>query len=108
MAEQPIRPIVTADNTVPLDRYHDRESFDCGGPPLNDFFVKRALNSMLGTTFVLVSELGSQEIIAYFTTFPSIRRQDSGNPDLTAVVRLEYLGVDRKYQHLGLGSDLLA
>ncbi len=93
----------------PIALHHDRESFDCGSIPLNDFLQKRALNSMLGSTYVLVSHAGSPEIIAYFTWAPDAIAylKDNAGSILSGSVKLEYLAVNKKFQGSGIGTDLL-
>ncbi len=100
---------VSAYTIVPLNRSHDRKSFDCGKPPLNDFLVNKAVNSVLGSTYVLVSDPESFEIIAYFTLAPDIISllNNQSNKSLAGVIKLEYLAVDLKYKSTGVGTDLL-
>ena len=52
---------------VPIGPEHDKKSFDCGKRGLNGFLQNRALSGMSGNTYVLVPELTSKEIIAFFT-----------------------------------------
>lgn len=109
MAEHLNRSKVTASTIVPLNKIHDRKSFDCGKPPLNDFLVNRALNSPLGSTYVLVSDPESSEIIAYLTLAPDIISilNNQSTKSLAGVIKLEYLAVDLKYKSTGIGTDLL-
>jgi GNAT superfamily N-acetyltransferase len=100
--------MVTADNIVPLAQYHDRKSFDCGEPPLNDFLVKRALTSLLGSTYVLVGDPNSPEIVAYFTIHPNVICTNDSRPSSAGAVKIEYMAVETKHQRCGLGTELLA
>lgn len=110
MNEQPSAPQFDGNLIVPINKHHDRKSFDCGKPELNDFLVKRSLSSLVGSTYVLVAEIDSPTIIAFFTIAPdviNIINGRTGKP-LASLVKLEYLAVDKKYQRRQIGEDLLA
>ena len=96
---------------VRIELSHDRKSFDCGNPALNDFLLKRGVSLYAGSTYVLVPDLDSPEIIAYFTIAPDPKEVLAGqydvNPLLTRLVELRYLAVDKQYQRQGIGEDLL-
>ncbi len=82
---------------VALTESHNRKSFNCGRPALNDFLIKRALSPYF-RTYVVVPERTSSEIIAFFTISPDpteiIRGDYKAGGLLTRLVKLEYLAVD--------------
>src|SRR5580658_8958105 len=53
-----------------LQAHHDRKSFDCGKPPLNEFLQKQARQNAdrnVGVTYVVVPDAGSSHILGYYT-----------------------------------------
>jgi GNAT superfamily N-acetyltransferase len=101
----------------PISKKHDRGSFDCGEPALNEFLQRHARQSHdLGgsKTFLAISDdrktiLGfyslSPASIEYART-PEILRRALARYDVP-VFRLGRLAVDRKRQGQGLGGQLL-
>ena len=54
----------------PLQAHHDRQGFDCGKPPLNQFLQRQARQNAdrnVGVTHVAVATAGSSRILAYYT-----------------------------------------
>lgn len=99
-----------------LSSQHDRSSFDCGKPQLNNFIQKLATQYRrrnLGQTYVAVSSANC--VIGYYTI--STSRVDFANvPDdlrrrfpqiPIPVVLLARLAVDNTYKGHGLGRALL-
>jgi GNAT superfamily N-acetyltransferase len=100
-----------------LDRSHDRSSFDCGKPVLNDWLKNRAGQfdrRDLSRTFV-ATRLGESVVCGYYAI--STHRllydvlppaESRGLPSLDVpVLLLGRLAVDRIVQGQGLGSLLL-
>lgn len=97
---------------------HDRESFDCGEPALNDFLRLHARkNHDLGgaKTFLAVSAADSTTILGFyslapaslaFARTPELVKRGLARHDVP-VFRLARLAVDRSVQSRGLGGQLL-
>jgi len=54
----------------PLQTYHDRQGFDCGKAPLNQFLQRRARQNAdrnVGVTHVAVPKAGESKVLAYYT-----------------------------------------
>ena len=53
-----------------LQAHHDRQSFDCGNPALNEFVHRQARQNAdrnVGVTHVAVERAGGSKILAYYT-----------------------------------------
>jgi GNAT superfamily N-acetyltransferase len=99
-----------------LTRAHDRNAFDCGEPPLNNYIQRLALQNDergIGRTFVAV-EAGGTRIPGYYTlatgkvTFenmPATRKLPPHMP--VPVVLLGRLAVDSASKGSGMGKLLL-
>lgn len=99
-----------------LQAHHDRKSFDCGKPPLNEFLQKQARQNAdrnVGVTHVAVSEIGSSRILGYYTVVtrtieselvPNDNKLPRGS---IGVVLLGRLAVDKNAQGQGLGRRML-
>ena len=102
----------------PVARRHDRKSFDCGEPALNEYlrrYARQNHESGGAKTFVAVAAAESARILGYytigpgaidFTRLPSSLTGRLGRYDVP-VFRLGRLAVDRSVQGQGIGSDLL-
>jgi ribosomal protein S18 acetylase RimI-like enzyme len=97
----------------PLTTRHDRQSFDCGEPSLNDFlqrFARQNDDKGLGRTFVAVHP-GETAILGYYTmasgavTFDSVPEKLPRYP--IPVIHIGRLAVDMKARGRGLGEWLL-
>ena len=100
-----------------ITKSHDRATFDCGKPALNEFLQKHARQSQdlgIATTFAAVTA-GQPKVHGYYTL-------RAGSVDIAAlppqdvkrlprypvpVVHLARLAVDRSVQGRGLGEFLL-
>ncbi len=54
----------------PLGSLHDRESFDCGIPVLNDYlrkFARKDAQRLVAATFVMIASAQPERIIGYYT-----------------------------------------
>ena len=102
----------------PVGRRHDRKSFDCGEPALNEYLRRYARqNHEAGgaRTFVAVAPTESARILGYYTIGPGAIMFSRVPASLTVrvgrydvpVFQLGRLAVDRSAQGQGLGSGLL-
>lgn len=102
----------------PLERQHDRHSFDCGVEALNEYlarFAKQHEDSGISRTFVVVDKRGSSRILGYYSLAaggidrsclpPSEAKRFPKFP--IPVGRLARLAVDLKARGRGLGEYLL-
>ena len=102
----------------PVARRHDRNSFDCGEPALNEYlrrYARQNHESGGAKTFVAVAAAESARILGYytigpgaidFTRLPSSLTGRLGRYDVP-VFRLGRLAVARSVQGQGIGSDML-
>lgn len=98
-----------------LQPYHDRKSFNCGKPALNEFLQRRARQNAdrnLGVTHVVLQSPGSSQILGYYTlvtrTVESVLVPSKGLPrDPVGVVLLGRLAVDESCQGQGIGKLML-
>jgi GNAT superfamily N-acetyltransferase len=94
-----------------LQAHHDRQSFNCGNPALNQFLQRQARQNAdrnVGITHVVVAEVGDTKVLAYYTLLTRV--VDAGivpNKKLPrgeiGVVLLGRLAVDQTAQGQGLG-----
>ena len=103
---------------VPISSRHDRTTFDCGEPALNEFLAKHARQSHdrgVSKTFVAVLEDDSHSIVGFhslcpasleFARTPEILRKKLPRHDVP-VYRLARLAVSVAFQGRGLGGQLL-
>lgn len=102
----------------PIGRQHDRDSFDCGSPALNQYlarFARQNHESGGAKTFVAVSIAESIRIFGYYSISPGAVEFARVPATLTRrlgryevpVFRLGRLAVARSLQGRGLGGDLL-
>lgn len=102
----------------PIAKKHDRHSFDCGDPNLNDFLKKHARQSherAAAKTFVAIDEADGKTILGFYSLCPSaveyartpaIVRKGLARHDVP-VYRLARLAVSLAAQGQGLGGQLL-
>jgi GNAT superfamily N-acetyltransferase len=103
---------------LPLAGTHDRQGFDCGRPPLNDWLRQVARQHQekgLSKTFVAIREGQPEHICGFYAltlaelenqTLPPAWRKKL--PRRIPGVRLGRLAVDLRYQGKKLGELLLA
>lgn len=97
-----------------LTEKHDRVSFNCGEPSLNEYlqrFARQNAELFLGRTYVLVVP-GQKRIEGYYTISSGlVARQDLPEKRLprypVPIVLMGRLAVDRKAQGQGFGELLL-
>ncbi len=102
----------------PISKWHDRDAFDCGEAPLNEFLQKHARKSHdLGgaKSFVAIDNADNRTILGFYSLSPASVGY-SRTPDFVKrglarhdvpAFRLARLGVDRQFQGQGLGGQLL-
>lgn len=102
--------------TKPLDKLQDRNSFDCGVEPLNDYLKKYALQNQkkdAARTYVLTTE--ENRIIGYYTlVFGSVLFEEATG-EISAglgkypipIILLARLAIDAGEKDKGLGKILL-
>lgn len=106
-------------NFVPIDKKHQRDSFDCGYPILNDYLKKYARqnhNKGVAKTFVAIPASGSLKIDGYYTVSASVIEYESlpesyqrGMPAYPILaILIGRLAVDHPVKGQGLGGELLA
>jgi ribosomal protein S18 acetylase RimI-like enzyme len=101
---------------VPVSKAHQRASFDCGYPVLNEYFRLYALKNdrlSIGKTFVVVDE--GEAVVGYMTlasaqiearTLPEETRAKLPRYPVPAF-RIAKLAIDTRFQGAGSGSWLL-
>ncbi|HEY8055064.1 MAG TPA: GNAT family N-acetyltransferase [Terriglobales bacterium] len=93
---------------------HDLEEFDCGESSLNQWLRSRALaNEDSGASRTYVTSSGKR-VVGYYSLATGAVARDLGTgrvrrnaPDPVPVIVLARLAVDRRFQHRGIGKDLL-
>jgi ribosomal protein S18 acetylase RimI-like enzyme len=101
----------------PLDKFHNREEFDCSSDALNQFLRQTArqhIQKGISRTFVLIDSESPQTIIGFFTlTLCEVRIEKlppalaKKYPSKVPGVKLARLAVDKKWQRQGIGEILL-
>ncbi len=102
----------------PIAKKHDRASFDCGEPALNEFLRRHARQSHergAAKTFLAVSKTDGKTILGFYSLCPAsleyarapeIVRKGLARHDVP-VFRLARLAVNRLFQGQGLGGQLI-
>ena len=102
----------------PLTRHHDRATFDCGVPALNEYlqrYARQNHESGGAKTFVAVPAATSPNLLGYYTISPGAIAFANLPATLTKglgryevpVFRLGRLAVSLPMQGQGLGAELL-
>jgi GNAT superfamily N-acetyltransferase len=102
----------------PIGRHHDRRSFNCGSPELNDYldrYARQNHESGGAKTFVAVTPAEPTRVLGYYSISPGAIEFSRVPAKLTSrlgryevpVFRLARLAVDLPAQGQGLGADLL-
>ncbi|MBW4597226.1 MAG: GNAT family N-acetyltransferase [Brasilonema angustatum HA4187-MV1] len=103
---------------VPIEKKHQRDSFDCGYPILNDYLKKYARqnhNKGVAKTFVAIPASESLKIDGYYTVSASVIEYESlpesyqrGMPAYPIpAILIGRLAVDHPVKGQGLGGELL-
>ena len=102
----------------PIAKKHDRASFDCGEPALNEFLRRHACQSHdkgAAKTFLAISKSDGKTILGFYSLGPAsleyarapeIVRKGLARHDIP-VFRLGRLAVNRPVQGQGLGGQLI-
>lgn len=102
----------------PVHKKHDREGFDCGEEPLNEFLRRYARKSHErggSKTFLAIDDADNKTVIGFYSLSPAsvayartpeIIRAGLARHDVPGF-RLARLAVDRKWQEQGIGGQLL-
>lgn len=102
----------------PIGRHHDRKSFDCGSPALNEYlnrYARQNHESGGAKTFVAVAPDAPTRVLGFysispgaiaFAHVPASLTKKLGRYDVP-VFRLGRLAIDRSVQGRGFGGDLL-
>jgi GNAT superfamily N-acetyltransferase len=102
----------------PVSRQHDRSSFDCGSPELDEYldrYARQNHESGGAKTFVAVSPFEPARVLGYYSISPGAIEFDRVPAKLTKrlarydvpVFRLGRLAVSSSIHGQGLGGDLL-
>lgn len=98
-----------------LDKSHNRKDFDCGNEALNHF-IRQLASQMLKRHEVIIYVAHKGDTVAGFYTLSANQLEQADDPDILKkqskhipipCVLLGRLAVDKHYQGIGLGSDLL-
>lgn len=110
--------ILAPEHVVPLEKTHDRKSFDCGNEALNRYLREQArqdAEKRVAAPFVLIQP-DSSAVLGFYTLSASIIAVEELPPDLMKrlprygqlpVTLLGRLAVDRKVGRQGVGEFLL-
>jgi hypothetical protein len=102
----------------PISKKHDRASFDCGGPAMNEFLRHHARQSHdkgAAKTFLAISNADSKTILGFYSLSPAsleyARSPETVRKGLARhdvpVFRLGRLAVNLQVQGQGLGGQLI-
>lgn len=103
----------------PLSQDHDRKSFDCGVPALNEFLQKTARQHRekgISNTYVMLDEESAKTIVGYFTLaffevsikdLPEQYSRKLPKSDNLPAAKLARLAVEKSCQGRGYGALIL-
>lgn len=102
-----------------IAKSHDRQSFDCGDPAMNDFFRRYARQSHeqnASKTFCAIDVATSNRVLGYYTLAPSAVAHEDVPTSMTKGLaqhevsgfKLARIATDIKVAGHGLGGQLLA
>jgi GNAT superfamily N-acetyltransferase len=100
-----------------IEKKHNRKAFDCGQADLNVFiaqYARKAHENGASKTYIACDEEHGSNILGFYTLSPA-QVEFHRVPEIARVggrydvggFRLGRLAVDKKYQGLGLGGQLL-
>jgi GNAT superfamily N-acetyltransferase len=102
----------------PVLKKHDRKSFDCGDPPLNDFlqrYARQSHESGAAKTFLAIDNRDNKTILGFYSLAPGALayvdapetvRRGLARHDVPGF-RLARIAIDLRWQGQGLGGQLL-
>jgi len=103
----------------PILKKHDRKSFDCGDPSMNDFlqrYARQSHESGAAKTFLAMDNLDNKTILGFYSLAPGALayadtpetvRRGLARHDVPGF-RLARIATDLRWQGQGLGGQLLA
>lgn len=103
----------------PISKKHDRKSFDCGDPAMNDFFERFAIQSHesgAAKTFLAIDSADKKSILGFYSLAPGALAY-AGTPEMVRRglarhdvpgFRLARLATGLRWQGQGVGGQLLA
>ena len=103
----------------PISKKHDRKSFDCGDPSMNDFFARYARQSHesgAAKTFLAIDNRDNRTILGFYSLAPGavaysdtpeLVRRGLARHDVPGF-RLARIAIDLRWPGQGLGGQLLA
>jgi GNAT superfamily N-acetyltransferase len=103
----------------PILKKHDRKSFDCGDPSLNDFlqrYARQSHESGAAKTFLAIDNADNKTILGFYSLAPGALvyaatpetvRRGLARHDVPGF-RLARIATDLRWQGQGLGGQLLA
>ena len=103
----------------PISKKHDRTSFDCGDPSLNDFlrrYARQSHESGAAKTFLAVADGDKKTILGFYSLAPGALayadtaetlRRGLARHDVPGF-RLARIATDLRWQGQGLGGQFLA
>jgi len=109
---------VPAWHEEPILRKHDRKSFDCGDPAMNDFFERYARQSHesgAAKTFLGIDNADNKSILGFYSLapgalayadMPAMVRRGLARHDVPGF-RLAHIATDLRWQGQGVGGQLL-
>ena len=102
----------------PISKKHDRKSFDCGDPAMNDFFERNARQSHksgAAKTFLAFDNADNKSILGFYSLAPGslayadtpeMVRRGLARHDVPGF-RLARIATDVHWQGQGIGGQLL-
>ena len=103
----------------PISKKHDRESFNCGDPRMNDFlrrYARQSHESGAAKTFVAIENTDGRTILGFYSLAPGVLsyadtpgiiRRGLARHDVPGF-RLARIATSISWQGQGLGGQLLA
>ena len=103
----------------PISKRHDRKSFDCGDPSLNDFlerYARQSHESGAAKTFLAIDDRDNKSVLGFYSLAPGALtyadtpeavRRGLARHDVPGF-RLARIATDHRWQGRGLGGQLLA
>ena len=103
----------------PVLKKHDRKSFDCGDPPMNEFlqrYARQSHESGAAKTFLAIANADNKTILGFYSLAPGAMacadtpetvRRGLARHDVPGF-RLARLATDLRWQGQGLGGQLIA
>jgi GNAT superfamily N-acetyltransferase len=103
----------------PILKKHDRKSFDCGDPPINEFlqrYARQSHESGAAKTFLAIENVDSKAILGFYSLAPgSLAYADTPETVRRGLARhdvpgfrLARIATDLRWQGQSLGGQLLA